>query len=164
MSLPATAWRAAERNRRRRVPRRHEGRLPRHSQQGKRPGGGHDRYREHRQDVRSVLEVQPGHLACQSHNQTATDGSCACGRHRRGARPVLPPVEGNGPDMLLGRPIHFTEHCAAIGDLGDLVLASGPNTSRGCISPCSRPKVSTCGLLPTSALSSSGCATTVKPW
>lgn len=38
--------------------------------------------------------------------------------------PYFKPGEGpNGEDMLNGRPIYFTEFCASIGDLGDIVLA-----------------------------------------
>ena len=41
-----------------------------------------------------------------------------------GGAPVLyyMPSQGNGPDILLGRPIFFSEYCAALGDKGDLLL------------------------------------------
>ncbi len=43
-----------------------------------------------------------------------------------GGAPVVYFQPGAGPggvDLLVGRPIYFTEHCAALGDRGDIVLA-----------------------------------------
>jgi HK97 family phage major capsid protein len=43
-----------------------------------------------------------------------------------GGQPVeyfKPGAGPNGEDLLVGRPIYFTEHCAALGDQGDLTLA-----------------------------------------
>jgi len=38
-----------------------------------------------------------------------------------GAPIYLPPVTEGSPDMLLGRPLYFTEHCSTLGTEGDLI-------------------------------------------
>jgi HK97 family phage major capsid protein len=46
------------------------------------------------------------------------------------------PAEREGfPDMLWGRPVFYTEHCSAVGDLGDIVLGNWGEYMEGVYQP-----------------------------
>lgn len=44
-------------------------------------------------------------------------------------------AQEDAPAMLLGRPIHFTERCATVGDLGDIVLVNPTQYLEGTYQP-----------------------------
>lgn len=46
-----------------------------------------------------------------------------------------PAREVDAPDMLLGRPLFYTEHCATIGDAGDLMLINPTQYLEGTLQP-----------------------------